>query len=156
MIPQMDELRSAADPHDLERFVQAQRAMYAQALAELCDGRKRSHWMWYVFPQFEGLGSSPMSRRYAIRSTAEAVAYLAHPVLGHRLSECAAALLALEGRTATEILGFPDDAKLKSCLTLFACVSPAGSIFEQLLGKYFGGERDAETLRLAGRSRGGA
>jgi len=146
--------RSAGDVHDLERFVRAQRDDYAQALAEIRSGRKRSHWMWYVFPQFEGLGFSPTSQRYAIKSLDEAAAYLRHPVLGPRLSECAEAVLAVDGRSASEIFGSPDDVKLRSSATLFACVSPAGSVFERLLAKYFRGERDEATLRLVGRESG--
>ena len=138
------------DPHDLHRFVQAQEDDYARALAEIRSGRKRSHWMWYVFPQLDGLGHSPTARRYAIKSLAEAKAYLAHPVLGPRLTEIAEAALGVEGRTASEIFGYPDDLKLRSCATLFACVSPPGSVFERLLGKYSQGERDAATLRLLG------
>src|SRR5215470_14777130 len=145
---------AAGDVHDLERFVRAQRDDYAQALAEIRSGRKRSHWMWYVFPQFEGLGFSPTSRRYSIKSLDEAAAYLRHPVLGPRLSECAEAVLGIEGRSATEIFGSPDDVKLRSSATLFACVSPVGSVFERLLAKYFRGERDDATLRLVGRAPG--
>ena len=129
----------AGDPHDLARFVEAQRDDYEQALAEIRGGRKRSHWMWYIFPQFDGLGFSSTSRRYAIKSVAEAEAYLRHPVLGPRLVECAEALLHLEGRSASEIFGSPDDMKLRSCATLFARVSPAGSVFERLLAEVFPG-----------------
>jgi len=138
----------AADPYDLDRFVQAQKYDYERALAELEGGRKRSHWTWYIFPQFEGLGFSANSRRYSIKSAAEARAYLEHPVLGPRLVECAEAVLGVEGRSAYEILGSPDDIKLRSCATLFAYVSPAGSVFERLLDKYFHGESDRQTLRL--------
>src|SRR4051794_16808187 len=112
----------ADDPHDLGRFVSAQADDYGQALAEVRAGRKRSHWMWYIFPQVEGLGSSPMSRRYSIRSLDEARAYLDHPVLGRRLIECAEAALGVEGRSASEIFGSPDDMKLRSSATLFASV----------------------------------
>jgi uncharacterized protein (DUF1810 family) len=146
------------DPHDLERFVHAQRDTYAQALAELRAGRKRSHWMWFVFPQLAGLGHSGMARRYAIASLDEARAYLAHPVLGPRLVECARALLAIEGRTATQVLGSPDDLKLRSCATLFECVAPPGSPFAAVLDRFCGGGRDAATLALldasGGRPRG--
>ena len=135
------------DPYDLARFVDAQRDVHATALAELRAGRKRTHWMWFVFPQIEGLGSSWMAQRYAIASAAEAEAYLRHPVLGSRLVERAEALLAIEGRSAREILGPPDDLKLKSSATLFAAVSPPGSAFERVLDKYFAGERDEATLR---------
>jgi uncharacterized protein (DUF1810 family) len=104
--------------------------------------------MWYIFPQFEGLGFSPMSRQYSIKSVAEAEAYLAHPVLGQRLKECAEAVLAIDGRSANEIFGSPDDMKLRSCATLFAAVSSEGSVFAQLLEKYFSGNPDPQTLRL--------
>jgi uncharacterized protein (DUF1810 family) len=140
----------ARDPHDLSRFVQAQEGDYERALSEIQSGRKRSHWMWYIFPQFDGLGFSPTSRRYAIKSLAEAEAYLRHPVLGPRLVECAEAALGVEGRSATEVFGSPDDLKLRSCATLFARVAPAGSVFERLLDKYFRGQPDAKTLRLLG------
>jgi uncharacterized protein (DUF1810 family) len=143
-------MTQAPDPHDLRRFVEVQERIYAQALAEIRDGRKRSHWMWFVFPQVEGLGSSPTSRRYAIRSLAEAEAYLRHPVLGPRLVECAEAVLGVEGRSASEIFGSPDDMKLRSCATLFARASPAGSVFERLLARYYAGARDARTLELLG------
>ncbi len=140
----------ADDPYDLGRFVEAQRGDYERALAEIRGGRKRSHWMWYIFPQYAGLGSSSTSRRYAIKSAAEAEAYLRHPVLGPRLVECAEAVLDLEGKSASEIFGSPDNMKLKSCATLFAHVSPAGSVFERVIQKYFPEGRDAETMRLIG------
>jgi uncharacterized protein (DUF1810 family) len=140
----------AGDPHDLARFVEAQDRNYDRALAEIRTGRKRSHWMWYVFPQLDGLGSSEMARRYAIKGVAEAQAYLSHPVLGPRLVECTEAVLDLEGRSAAEVFGSPDDLKLRSCATLFARVTPPGSIFDRLLAKYYGGERDDRTLRLLG------
>jgi uncharacterized protein (DUF1810 family) len=139
---------NGGDPHDLDRFVQAQEGDYDRALSEVRAGRKRSHWMWYIFPQYDGLGFSPTSRRYSIKSVAEAEAYLAHPVLGPRLTECAEAALRVEGRSALEVFGSPDDMKLRSCATLFAHVSPAGSVFERLLSKYFDGQRDDRTLRL--------
>jgi uncharacterized protein (DUF1810 family) len=140
----------AEDPHDLARFVDAQAADYDQALAEIRAGRKRSHWIWYVFPQIDGLGFSSMSKRYAIKSVDEATAYLAHPVLGKRLVEICEAALAVEGKSAYDIFGSPDDMKLKSCATLFANVSPPDSVFERLLDKYFKGERDGKTLKLIG------
>ncbi|MGO9463695.1 MAG: DUF1810 domain-containing protein [Isosphaeraceae bacterium] len=138
------------DPHDLGRFVKAQADDYDRALAEIRSGRKRSHWMWYIFPQFDGLGFSSTSRRYAIKSVAEAEAYLRHPVLGPRLIECVEAVLGVEGRSAFEIFGSPDDMKLRSCATLFACLSPAGSVFDRLLDQYFPSGRDGKTLRLMG------
>ena len=143
--------RHRADPHDLGRFVHAQETAHRQALAELRAGRKRSHWMWYVFPQFAGLGLSSTSQRYAIRSVAEAEAYLAHPVLGPRLRECCEAVLGVAGRSAHEIFGSPDDLKLRSCATLFASVSPPGSVFARVLDRYFQGRPDERTLRLMGR-----
>ncbi|HVK10948.1 MAG TPA: DUF1810 domain-containing protein [Gemmataceae bacterium] len=138
----------ADDPFDLNRFVTAQADDYDQAIAEIRAGRKRSHWMWYVFPQLDGLGSSPTARFYAIKSRAEARAYLDHPVLGPRLRECAAAAAAVEGRTATEVFGSPDDLKLRSSATLFAAVSPPGSVFERVLARYYDGRPDERTLGL--------
>jgi uncharacterized protein (DUF1810 family) len=134
--------------HDLARFVTAQADSYDRALAELRAGQKRTHWMWYVFPQLAGLGRSDMARRYAISSLAEADAYLRHPLLGARLVACAEAILAVQGRTARQILGLPDDLKLRSSATLFARVSPAGSVFHQLIDRYFDGQPDATTLDL--------
>ena len=118
------------------------------ALAEIRAGRKRSHWMWFIFPQIAGLGSSPTSRFFAIKSRAEAQAYLAHPVLGPRLIECARAVLELKGRPPSDIFGYPDDLKLKSSVTLFAAVSAAGSEFQQVLDTFFNGEADAATIQL--------
>ena len=143
------------DPHDLDRFVAAQQGDYARALAEIRSGHKRSHWMWYVFPQLAGLGRSTTAQHFAIRSAAEATAYLRHPVLGPRLAECAEAALGVAGRSAHEIFGSPDDAKLRSCATLFASVSPAGSVFHQLLDRYFEGRQDARTVELLEIVRGG-
>lgn len=147
-----------SDPHDLDRFVRAQERVspgalecsYERALAEIREGEKVSHWMWYIFPQVEGLGSSPTSRLYSIKSLAEAEAYLSHPVLGPRLRECAEAALAVEGRSARAFFGSPDDWKLRSCVTLFALVSSAGSVFHRLLDKYFEGRVDQKTLDLLG------
>ena len=140
----------ADDPFDLRRFVWAQADDYDRALSEIRSGEKRSHWMWYIFPQFDGLGSSSTAVRYAIKSRAEAEAYLAHPVLGPRLVACAEAAVGVAGRSASEIFGSPDDLKLRSCATLFASVSPAGSVFHRLLDQFFRGERDVRTLRLLG------
>lgn len=144
-----------ADPHDLNRFVQAQKSVYHQALSEVKNGHKRSHWMWYIFPQFDGLGFSSTSKYYSIKSIEEAQAYLSHPILGPRLVECVEAALRVEGRSASEIFGSPDDAKLRSCATLFAQISPAGSVFDQLLNQFFQGQRDPKTLRLLGTSADG-
>ena len=138
------------DPYDLNRFVLAQQGDYEQALAEIKAGRKRTHWMWYIFPQIDGLAFSPMSQHYSIKSADEARAYLAHPVLGPRLVACAQATVEHQGRTATEIFGSPDDLKLRSCATLFARVSPAGSVFHRLLAQYYPGSPDEATLRLLG------
>lgn len=145
-----DPPRSGDDPYELGRFVRAQENVYAQALSEIRGGHKRTHWMWYIFPQVAGLAYSATSQRYAIRSTAEARAYLVHPILGPRLLECTESLLRLEDRSATEILGTPDDLKLRSCATLFASVSPPGSLFDRLLEKYYRGAPDPKTLRLLG------
>ena len=139
---------NTSDLYDLHRFVQAQANAYERALSEVRQGRKRSHWMWYIFPQCDGLGFSQTSKRYAIKSVAEAQAYLSHPVLGPRLLECVEAALSVEGRSAYEIFGTPDDMKLQSCATLFAYVSPGGSVFDRLLDKFFQGEHDQKTLRL--------
>jgi uncharacterized protein (DUF1810 family) len=135
-------------PHDLARFVEAQSRDYAQALVEVRAGRKRSHWMWYVFPQFDGLGFSATSRHFAIKSLAEARDYLQHPTLGRRLIECCDALLILEGRSAHDIFGYPDEMKLRSSMTLFAHVSPDGSIFHRVLSKYFDSQPDEQTIKL--------
>jgi uncharacterized protein (DUF1810 family) len=135
-----------ADPFDLQRFVEAQERNYDDALAELKAGRKTSHWMWYVFPQIAGLGSSAMAKAYALGSLAEAKAYLAHPLLGSRLRDCVTAVNAVSGRTAHEIFGSPDDLKFRSSLTLFAEAAPEEPLFRQALAAYFGGEADPRTL----------
>ena len=140
------------DPHDLRRFVEAQDGSYEAAISEIRRGQKRSHWMWFIFPQYVGLGTSATSQHYAVKSAAEAVAYLNDPVLGMRLVECADAVLRIEGRSAQQIFGSPDDMKLKSSATLFAHVSPPGSVFERVLDKYFRGEQDGKTLRLLGQA----
>jgi uncharacterized protein (DUF1810 family) len=141
-------MTASQDPYDLNRFIQAQAPVYAQALAEIRAGRKRSHWMWFIFPQLAGLGVSATAQRYAIRSRAGAEAYLAHPMLGPRLRECAEAALAIPSRTARQVFGTPDDLKLRSCATLFAAVSPAGSVFHRLLAHYFADTADERTLAL--------
>ena len=133
---------------ELQRFLQAQENVISQALAELAAGRKQSHWMWFVFPQLAGLGHSAMAERYAIGSRAEAAAYLTHPVLGSRLVACTEALLSHPTLTAHQILGSPDDLKLRSSMTLFARVSPPGSIFHRALERFYGGEMDGRTLEL--------
>ena len=143
-------MADSSDPYDLGRFEQAQADDYERALSEIASGRKRTHWMWYIFPQIDGLAFSSTSRRYAIKSLDEARAYLDHPILGPRLRECAEAVVRLDGRSAREIFGSPDDLKLSSCATLFACVSPPDSVFERLLKKYYKGRRDDKTLQLLG------
>ncbi len=135
---------------DLDRFVAAQEGVYDRATRELRAGRKDSHWMWFVFPQLQGLGSSATARLYAIGSMDEARTYLDHPVLGPRLRQCVEVLLEIEGRTAKEIFGYPDDLKLRSCLTLFAAVAEDNRIFQDALTRYFGGEGDPLTLRRIG------
>ena len=141
-----------SDPHGLDRFVAAQNQAdtFATAVAELRAGAKRGHWMWFVFPQIAGLGQSPTSRRYAIASLEEARAYLAQPVLGPRLIECARILCELEGKTAQDILGGIDAIKLRSSMTLFARADPSNPVFGQVLGAYFGGVPDQATERLLG------
>jgi uncharacterized protein (DUF1810 family) len=132
---------------DLERFVEAQDRVYERVLDELRAGEKRSHWMWFVFPQITGLGQSEMARRYAIGSIAEAEEYLAHLVLGPRLRECVAVLNTTEGRTISQIMGYPDDMKLRSCLTLFARATADNQVFLDALDKFYDGEMDRETLK---------
>ena len=137
------------DPFDLERFVEAQAPVYASVVAELRRGRKQSHWMWFIFPQFAGLGLSAMAQRFAIRSREEAVAYLDHGVLGPRLRECSALVNAVEGRTIHDILGSPDDLKFHSSMTLFAAVSREPQ-FTEAITKFYGGTPDRKTLALLG------
>jgi uncharacterized protein (DUF1810 family) len=140
----------SADPFDLNRFVNAQKDDYEQALSEIRAGHKSTHWMWYIFPQFDGLAFSSTSKRYSIKSIEEGKAYLDHPILGPRLLECAEAVMSVEGRSANEIFGSPDDLKLRSCATLFAHVSPPGSVFDGLLTKLYQGGPDKKTLELLG------
>jgi len=141
-------MAGAGDPFSLDRYVQAQAPVYEQALVEIRSGRKQSHWMWFIFPQFDGLGLSATSKHYAIQSVAEAEAYLSHPILGPRLVECALALLRLETRTAFDVFGSPDDMKLRSSATLFAHVSRDASVFHRLIERFFHGEPDERTLGL--------
>ncbi|MDN3551233.1 DUF1810 domain-containing protein [Mucilaginibacter aquaedulcis] len=133
---------------ELKRFLEAQQRDYATALSEIKAGRKRSHWMWYIFPQIDGLGYSDMAKRYAIKDLAEATDYLAHPVLGKRLKEIAAALLQLPGNNATQVMGSPDDLKLRSSMTLFTLVEGNDSVFDKVLKKLFDGHKDPATLQL--------
>jgi uncharacterized protein (DUF1810 family) len=139
---------TADDPFDLQRFVDAQAGVHDRVVAELRRGRKESHWMWFVFPQLSGLGSSAMAQRYALGSLAEARAYLAHPVLGPRLREATAAVNGVQGRTAHAIFGSPDDFKFRSSMTLFQAAAPDEPVFGEALAKYFGGEPDAKSLAL--------
>ncbi len=134
-----------SDPFHLERFVEAQAPIYDRALAEIRAGAKRSHWMWFIFPQVAGLGFSPMAQAYAISGLPEARAYLAHPVLGPRLIACAQAAVAVEGRGAREVFGSPDDMKFRSCMTLFAHAS-SEPVFRQALARYFDGAEDPLTV----------
>ena len=134
------------DSHDLERFVEAQDPVIEQVKKELRAGRKRSHWMWFVFPQVEGLGKSRKARRYAISSQQEADAYLAHPVLGSRLRECTGIVNGIEGRSANEIFGSPDDLKFRSSMTLFEAVADDPLPFSRALELYYDGDRDQMTL----------
>jgi uncharacterized protein (DUF1810 family) len=131
----------------LQRFVEAQDPIYEQVLAELRSGYKQSHWMWFIFPQIHGLGSSSMAQTYAIASQAEAEAYLAHPILGPRLLECTELVNGAHGRTAEQIFGSVDAMKFRSSMTLFSEVAPPDSPFSEALQKYFAGERDPLTLR---------
>ncbi|GJE10737.1 MULTISPECIES: DUF1810 domain-containing protein [Methylobacterium] len=138
------------DAYDLGRFVAAQEGIYPRALAELQAGEKRSHWMWFIFPQIAGLGLSSMARRYAIRSLDEGRAYLGHPLLGPRLRACTAAVNALSGRSANAIFGTPDDVKFRSSMTLFAAAAPEEPCFAEALAHYFAGSPDPLTLEKLG------
>ncbi len=137
---------TSKDPFHLERFVDAQSGVYDEACEELREGRKRSHWMWFIFPQIRGLGSSAMANRYAISSLAEAEAYLSHPSLGPRLRNCTRLVVDLEGRSIEEIFGYPDDLKFRSSMTLFSRATPDDQIFNEALRKYFRGIPDQATL----------
>ncbi len=136
------------DPYDLKRFLSAQEGVYDRAVAELKRGQKRTHWMWYIFPQFDGLGYSPTAKRYSIKSIEEARQYLNDPVLGKRLLECTEAVLALKGGSLSEIFGYPDDLKFKSSMTLFEKIAGSDSVFSSAIDRYCHGERDATTLIL--------
>jgi len=136
----------ADDPYDLQRFIDAQDRVYDDVCAELKSGRKRSHWMWFIFPQIAGLGHSAMAKRFAISSLKEAEAYLNHKILGPRLRECVGLITRIEGHSARAILGQPDDMKFGSCLTLFVHATPDNQIFRDALRKYFNGEFDRLTV----------
>ena len=136
------------DAAGLGRFIDAQAPVYAEARAELAAGSKRSHWMWFVFPQLKGLGRSRMAMHYGLVDAAEAAAYLADPILGPRLVDCTRLMLATRGKSALQILGSPDDLKFRSCMTLFAQVAPAEPVFAEALDRYFDGRGDERTLAL--------
>ncbi len=137
---------SEQDPYNLQRFVDAQNPIFTQVLSELRTGHKSSHWMWFIFPQIAGLGSSAMAQKFAITCLAEAKAYLQHPVLGPRLLECCRLINAVEDRSINQILGSPDDSKFRSSMTLFAQAEPENQIFSSSLQKYSNGDADAATL----------
>lgn len=139
----------------LERFTEAQQNDYQTALAEIRSGSKRSHWMWYIFPQLTGLGSSANAQYFGIRDLAEATAYLAHPVLGERLKEITTTLLQLQSRDAHAIFGSPDDLKLRSCMTLFSLVPGAPALFDEVINAFFNGEKDERTIHLIGNTDSG-
>ena len=136
---------------ELDKFVSAQARDYETALAEIRSGRKRSHWMWYIFPQLQGLGFSPTAQYYGIRDLEQAMDYMAHPVLGPRLVEISMSLLGLESSNPSAVMGYPDDLKLCSCMTLFELAAPEEPVFGRVLEKYYGGRRDRMTLNLLGR-----
>jgi len=136
------------DPYNLRRFLSAQEEDYQLALEELRRGQKVSHWIWYIFPQLMGLGTSSMAQDYAVRSREEAVAYLTHPILGERLKECCEALLIHEGDSIEDIMGFPDDMKLKSSMTLFSSVAYEPVIFDRVLDVFYDGNRDKKTINF--------
>jgi uncharacterized protein (DUF1810 family) len=136
------------DAHDLQRFIDAQDPVYRQVCAELAAGAKTSHWMWFVFPQLKGLGRSAMARHFGIASRAEAEAYWTNPVLGPRLKECTELVLAVQGRTALQVFGSPDDLKFRSSMTLFSQVATGEAVFASALERYSGGDRDQRTLEL--------
>jgi uncharacterized protein (DUF1810 family) len=140
--------RLTVDAYDLERYVRAQQPVFAQVCAELAAGRKQSHWMWFIFPQLRGLGSSPMAQRYAVGSLAEAHAYLVHPLLGERLRTCTQLVNRVESCTAQAIFGYPDYLKFRSSMTLFARAAGEGEPFREALAKYFAGEEDPLTGQL--------
>ena len=141
------------DPAGLDRFVRAQAGDYAAALEEIRQGRKRSHWMWYVFPQLQGLGFSSTAQYYGLRDLEEAKDYMEHPLLGPRLVEISEALLSLETDDPSAVLGYPDDLKLRSCMTLFELAAPEQPVFARVLEKFYSGRRDGLTISLLGGQR---
>lgn len=135
-------------PEELDKFVRAQQRDYASALSEIRSGRKRSHWMWYIFPQIQGLGMSSTAQFYGIKDLEQAKDFLAHPTLGQNLIEISSALLALDENNPTAVMGYPDDLKLRSCMTLFELADPSAEVFGAVLDKFYGGRRDEMTLRI--------
>ena len=135
-------------PEELDKFVRAQQRDYSTALSEIRSGRKRSHWMWYIFPQIQGLGMSSTAQFYGIKDLEQAKDFLAHPYLGRNLIEISSALLALDGNDPTAVMGYPDDLKLRSCMTLFELADPSAEVFAAVLDKFYGGRRDGMTLRI--------
>jgi len=142
-----------ADPFNLQRFVEAQNPVYDHVRLELQRGQKTGHWMWFIFPQIQGLGHSSMAEKYAVASLKEAQAYLEHSILGPRLVECTELMLQISGKTLAEILGYPDNFKFKSCMTLFNRANPRQDVFQKALKKFCGGEEDAKTIERLGPSR---
>jgi uncharacterized protein (DUF1810 family) len=150
----MDNDTAGSDPFGLDRFTQAQDPVYDRVVAELQSGEKRTHWMWYIFPQIDGLGHSATAQFFAIKTLEEALQYLAHPVLGPRLLQCADLVLAVRGRGVSQIFGYPDDLKLCSSMTLFEQAAGPDSVFGRVIDRYFGGERDTRTLDLLAAHKG--
>ncbi|MBU0664448.1 MAG: DUF1810 domain-containing protein [Proteobacteria bacterium] len=146
-----NDLPNTNDPFDLNRFSRAQEKIYPKVLEELRKGRKESHWMWFIFPQIEGLGRSATAKFYAIKSLEEAAAYLNHPVLGQRLLQCSESLLNIHQKSASAIFGFPDEWKLRSCMTLFATIAEEDSVFARVLANYFNGQTDQRTMEILNR-----
>ena len=136
------------DQYDLNRFINAQENIYNQVISELKNGHKQSHWMWFIFPQIDGLGHSEIAKKYAIKSKEEAIAYLNHPILGTRLIECSEMLLTIKSLSVSDIFGYPDDLKFKSSMTLFASVENSSPVFSQALDQYFFDEKDSKTLSI--------
>jgi uncharacterized protein (DUF1810 family) len=134
--------------YNLNRFIDAQKYIYEQVISELSNGNKQTHWMWFIFPQINGLGRSSIAELYSIKNKEEAIAYLENPILGKKIRECTEIILNINGKTASQIFGFPDDMKLKSSMTLFAYISDSHSIFHRVLDKYFDGKEDKKTLDL--------
>ena len=148
-MPSNNNSENAAD-FNLNRFVTAQEKLYETVVAELRNGNKQTHWMWFIFPQIDGLGTSSFAKLYAIKSISEAKAYFNHPVLGSRLLECSNIMLSIKNKSANDILGFPDCVKLQSCMTLFSIIFPLEKVFTEVLTKYYTNEKDNRTIQLLG------